>query len=78
MVVDWPIVAVIVAVVPVVPGFITAATTANFQGFEDPTILERFYTYGFGFTFAVAFVLYFILMRPLAPRAEAAAPARAR
>jgi nucleobase:cation symporter-1, NCS1 family len=76
---NWrAIAAVVVAVVPVVPGFITAATTPDFQGFEDPSLLERFYTYGFGFTFAVALVLYFLLMRPTAPRAEPAVAVRAR
>ncbi|MBW3593063.1 MAG: NCS1 family nucleobase:cation symporter-1 [Actinobacteria bacterium] len=65
--------AVVVAVLPVVPGFWTAATTPNFNGFADPTLLERFYTYGFGFTFLVAAIVYGLLMTLAAPRAEPAA-----
>jgi nucleobase:cation symporter-1, NCS1 family len=65
-------VAVAVAVIPVVPGFIEAATTPGFAGFSDPNIFERFYTYGFGFTFLVAAVLYYVLMKALARRPEPA------
>ncbi len=69
---NWrAIAAVLVAVVPVIPGFINAATTEG-GVVQDPTLLDRFYTYGFGFTFLVASVLYFILMRATAPRAEPA------
>jgi NCS1 family nucleobase:cation symporter-1 len=68
---NWrAIAAVVVAVLPVVPGFIDAATTANFNGFVDPSIWQRFYTYGFGFTFLVAAVLYLALMRAAAPSEE--------
>jgi len=59
--------AVVVAVLPVVPGFINAATTPG-GVVSDPNLFDRFYTYGFGFTFLVAAVLYFVLMRALAPR----------
>ena len=70
---NWrAIVALVVAVVPVVPGFIDAATTENFVGFTDPSLLQRFYTYGFGFTFLVAAVVYFVLMRATAPGREPA------
>jgi NCS1 family nucleobase:cation symporter-1 len=65
-------VAVAVAVIPVIPGFIEAATTPGFAGFTDPNIFERFYTYGFGFTFLVAGVLYYVLMKALARRPEPA------
>ncbi len=69
---NWrAIAAVLVAVVPVIPGFINAATTEG-GVVADPNIFDRFYTYGFGFTFLVASVLYFILMRATAPRAEPA------
>jgi NCS1 family nucleobase:cation symporter-1 len=69
---NWrAIAAVLVAVVPVVPGFIKAATTEG-GVVADPNIFDRFYTYGFGFTFLVASVLYFILMRATAPRPEPA------
>jgi NCS1 family nucleobase:cation symporter-1 len=60
--------AVIIGVAPVVPGFIDAATTANFGGFAEPSILQRFYTYGFFFTFAVAGVVYFALTWMTQPR----------
>jgi NCS1 family nucleobase:cation symporter-1 len=71
------IIAVLVAVIPVIPGFIEAATTPNFGGFADPTIFERFYTYGFGFTFLVAGIVYYLGMRLTAPRREAAVAGRA-
>jgi NCS1 family nucleobase:cation symporter-1 len=74
---NWrAIAAVVVAVGPVVPGFINAATTEG-GVVSDPNLLDRFYTYGFGFTFLVASVLYYVLMRAAAPRVEAAVPARA-
>ena len=75
---NWrAIAAVLVAVVPVIPGFINAATTEG-GVVTDPNLLDRFYTYGFGFTFLVASVLYFVLMRARAPRPEPAVAARAR
>jgi NCS1 family nucleobase:cation symporter-1 len=55
------LIAVAVAVLPVVPGFINAATTEG-GVVANPNLLDRFYTYGFGFTFLVASVLYFVLM----------------
>jgi NCS1 family nucleobase:cation symporter-1 len=69
---NWrAIAAVVVAVAPVVPGFIRAATTKG-GVVADPNLLDRFYTYGFGFTFLVASVLYYVLMRAVARRAEPA------
>ena len=69
---NWrAIAALLVAVVPVIPGFVNAATTEG-GVVTDPNLLDRFYTYGFGFTFLVAGLLYFILMRAAAPRAEPA------
>ena len=70
---NWrALVAVAVAVIPVVPGFWRAATTPDFQGFSDPSLIERFYTYGFGFTFLVAGVVYGLLMWIAAPKTEPA------
>jgi len=67
---NWrAIVAVVVAVVPVVPGFIEAATTEG-GVVANPNLLDRFYTYGFGFTFLVASVLYYVLMRMTAAERE--------
>jgi nucleobase:cation symporter-1, NCS1 family len=67
--INWrAFVAVAVAVIPVIPGFIDAATTPNFAGFSDPNILQRFYTYGFFFTFLVGGVVYFALTYLSEPR----------
>ncbi len=69
---NWrALVAVAVAVIPVIPGFINAATTEG-GVVADPGLLDRFYTYGFGFTFLVAGVLYYVLMKAVAPRPEPA------
>ena len=70
---NWrALVAVAVAVIPVIPGFSNAATTEG-GVVADPTLLDRLYTYGFGFTFLVAAVVYGLLMVATAPRAEPAA-----
>jgi NCS1 family nucleobase:cation symporter-1 len=60
---NWrAIVAVLVGVLPVVPGFLTAATTPNFSGvFENPGLIEGLYNYGLFFTFFVAGVAYLLL-----------------
>jgi nucleobase:cation symporter-1, NCS1 family len=71
---NWrAIVAVLVGVVPVLPGFIKAATTPGFAGvFENPTFIEGLYNYGLFFTFFVAGLTYLLLnMIPgLAPQAR--------
>jgi NCS1 family nucleobase:cation symporter-1 len=69
------IAAVLIAVLPVVPGFINAATTEG-GVVADPNLFDRFYTYGFGFTFAVAAIVYFALMRAAREAEPAPAPAR--
>jgi NCS1 family nucleobase:cation symporter-1 len=54
--------AVAVGVIPVIPGFIKAATTPNFSGsFTDPTFIESLYNYGLFFTFSAAAVTYLVL-----------------
>jgi NCS1 family nucleobase:cation symporter-1 len=60
---NWrAIVAVLVGVVPVLPGFIKAATTPGFAGvFENPTFIEGLYNYGLFFTFIVAGLTYLLL-----------------
>ena len=61
---NWrAITAVFVGVVPVVPGFLKAATTAGLNGgpFPTPTFVESLYNYGLFFTFGVAAVTYLIL-----------------
>jgi nucleobase:cation symporter-1, NCS1 family len=60
---NWrAIAAVLIGVVPVIPGFLKAATTPNFTGvFANPTFIESLYNYGLFFTFGVAAVAYLAL-----------------
>ena len=51
-----------VAIVPVVPGFLRAALTPGGQ-VTNPNILDALYTYAWFVTFGVAFVVYLALMR---------------
>ena len=61
--VNWrAIAALVLAVLPVVPGFIRAATTPGGQ-VADPTFLDKLYTYAWFVTFGLSFVLYLVLMR---------------
>src|SRR5215218_8765276 len=54
--------AVFIGVVPVIPGFLKAATTPNFTGvFANPTFIESLYNYGLFFTFGVSAVAYLVL-----------------
>ncbi len=55
------IIALFLAIAPVVPGFLRAATTPGGQ-LEDPNIFDTLYTYAWFVTFAVAFVLYYVFM----------------
>ncbi len=71
---NWrAVAAVLIGVIPVLPGFLKAATTPNFAGvFENPTFIEGLYNYGLFFTFFVAGLAYLLLsMIPgLAPQAR--------
>jgi NCS1 family nucleobase:cation symporter-1 len=60
---NWKaIAAVFIGVIPVVPGFLKAATTPGFAGvFSNPTFIESLYNYGLFFTFGVAAVAYLAL-----------------
>jgi nucleobase:cation symporter-1, NCS1 family len=60
---NWrAIAAVLIGVIPVIPGFLRAATTPNFSGvFENPTFIEGLYNYGLFFTFFVAGATYLLL-----------------
>ncbi|CAN5131178.1 NCS1 family nucleobase:cation symporter-1 [soil metagenome] len=60
---NWrAIVAVLIGVAPVVPGFLKAAATPNFGGvFESPTFIEGLYNYGLFFTFFVAGAAYLLM-----------------
>ena len=62
--------ALVLAILPVLPGFIRAATTPGGQ-VANPTILDSLYTYAWFVTFALSAALYLALMR-----GAARAPAR--
>ena len=57
---NWrAIVAVVIGVAPVLPGFFKAATTPGFAGvFQNPTFIEGLYNYGLFFTFGVTALVY--------------------
>ena len=54
--------ALVLAIAPVVPGFIRAATTPGGQ-VADPNIFDTLYTYAWFVTFFLSFAIYWILMR---------------
>jgi nucleobase:cation symporter-1, NCS1 family len=54
-------VALVVAILPVVPGFIRAATTPGGQ-VADPSIVDALYTYAWFVTFGLSFAAYLALM----------------
>jgi NCS1 family nucleobase:cation symporter-1 len=54
--------ALVVAVIPVVPGFIHAATTPG-GTVANPTLLDELYTYAWFVTFAISFVVYLLLAK---------------
>ena len=56
------IVALVVAVLPVVPGFIRAVSTPGGQ-VAHPGVFDVVYTYAWFVTFALSFVVYLVLMR---------------
>ncbi|MBS0570202.1 MAG: cytosine permease, partial [Proteobacteria bacterium] len=53
-------VAMAIAVVPVIPGFIAASTTPG-GVVSNPGFVDSLYTYGWFFTFAVALVAYWAM-----------------
>ncbi len=60
---NWrAIIALAAAIAPVVPGFLRAATTPGGQ-VADPNLFDTLYIYAWFVTFAVAFVLYYVLMK---------------
>jgi len=64
--------ALVLAVLPVVPGFLRAVTTPG-GAVGDPTFFDRLYSYAWFVTFGLSFVAYLALMRgtvapPPAPR----------
>ena len=56
------VVALVVAVLPVVPGFIRAAMTPG-GNVANPTLLDHLYQYAWFVTFGLSFVIYLTLMR---------------
>jgi NCS1 family nucleobase:cation symporter-1 len=56
------IAALVLAVLPVVPGFLRAATTPGGQ-ITNPTLLDTLYTYAWFVTFGLSFVLYLLFVR---------------
>lgn len=60
---NWrAIAALIAAILPVVPGFLRAATTPNGQ-VQNPNFFDTLYVYAWFVTFSIGFVLYLILMK---------------
>ncbi len=60
---NWrAIVALCLAVAPVVPGFLRAATTPGGQ-VSDPNFFDSLYTYAWFVTFALGFGIYYVLTR---------------
>jgi len=55
-------IALVVAVLPVLPGFLRAAATPGGQ-VADPTIVDTLYTYAWFVTFGLSFVLYLLMMK---------------
>ena len=63
----FAITAFVIAVLPVLPGFLRAAGTPGGQ-VPNPTLFDTLYTYAWFVTFGVSFGVYLVLMRS---RAEA-------
>jgi len=56
------IIALVVSIAPVVPGFIRAVTTPG-GAVPDPNFFDRLYSYAWFVTFALSFIIYWALMR---------------
>ena len=66
--VNWrAMLALVLAILPVAPGFLRAATTPG-GVVASPTLLDALYTYAWFVTFGSSFVLYLLLSRPSAAR----------
>jgi NCS1 family nucleobase:cation symporter-1 len=60
--INWrAVIAMALAIAPVVPGFLRAATTPN-GAVANPNFFDSIYTYAWFVTFAISFVIYFALM----------------
>ncbi len=56
------IIALVLSIAPVVPGFIRAVTTPE-GAVANPTFFDRIYSYAWFVTFALSFIIYWLLMR---------------
>jgi NCS1 family nucleobase:cation symporter-1 len=56
------IITLVVAIAPVVPGFLRAATTPGGH-VPNPNFFDTLYTYAWFVTFALGFVIYYVLMK---------------
>jgi len=56
------IVALVLAILPVVPGFIRAVSVPG-GTVADPNVFDRLYSYAWFVTFGLSFVVYLVLMR---------------
>jgi NCS1 family nucleobase:cation symporter-1 len=56
------LIALVAAIAPVVPGFLHAASTPGGQ-IANPSFFDTLYTYAWFVTFAIGFVLYYLLMQ---------------
>lgn len=73
--INWrAIAALVLAILPVVPGFLRAATTPGGQ-VSNPDIFDTLYTYAWFVTFALSFACYLILMRGTARQTAVENPA---
>ncbi|HYE65619.1 MAG TPA: NCS1 family nucleobase:cation symporter-1 [Pyrinomonadaceae bacterium] len=60
---NWrAIIALVVAIAPVVPGFLRAALTPGGQ-VAQPDFFDKLYTYAWFVTFAIGFIIYYALMK---------------
>jgi NCS1 family nucleobase:cation symporter-1 len=65
---NWrAVLALVLAIAPVVYGFIRAATTPGGQ-VPDPNFFDTIYKYAFFVTFGIAFVVYYLLMNSSKPK----------
>jgi len=55
-------IALVVAILPVIPGFVRAATTPG-GVVPNPTLFDHLYTYAWFVTFALSAAIYLLLMR---------------
>jgi NCS1 family nucleobase:cation symporter-1 len=68
---NWrAIAAFVIGVAPAVPGFIRAATTRG-GAVANPGVFDTIYTYAWFVTFALSFVVYFVLMKSGSENPEA-------